>query len=252
MKRALITGATSGIGKEMAFYLHRCGWQLTLTGRNEEMLRRMARKFGEGTQYIALDLANEDAPQKLYAFCQGTRIDFLINNAGFGVFGEFSETSLEEELRMIAVNIRAVHILTKLFLRDFEKQGRGHILNVASSAGFMSGPLMAGYYASKNYVVRLTLAIREELRQRKSPVQISVLCPGPVDTDFSDRAGVHFSVKPADAKYVARYGIEHALSGTAIIVPTLQMKLALFGAKLCPELPLSAAAYHIQHRKKKP
>lgn len=248
--RALITGATSGIGKEMAFYLHRRGWQLVLTGRNEEMLRRMAKKFGEGTRYIALDLAGRDAPQKLYEFCQGTRIDFLINNAGFGVFGEFSETSLAQELAMLDVNVRAVHILTKLFLRDFEKRGRGHILNVASSAGFMTGPLMAGYYASKNYVVRLTLAIREEQRRRGSGVTVSVLCPGPVDTDFSDRAGVQFSAAPADAKYVARYGIEQALAGNAIIVPTLKMKLALLGAKLCPEQPLAAAAYHIQKRKR--
>ncbi len=248
--RALITGATSGIGKEMAFYLHRRGWQLVLTGRNEEMLRRMAKKFGEGTRYIVLDLAERDAPQQLYEFCQGTRIDFLINNAGFGVFGEFSETSLAQELAMLDVNVRAVHILTKLFLRDFEKRGRGHILNVASAAGFMTGPLMSGYYASKNYVVRLTLAIREELRRRRSGVTVSVLCPGPVDTDFSDRAGVQFSAAPADAKYVAQYGVEQALAGKAIIVPTLKMKLALLGAKLCPEQPLAAAAYHIQKRKR--
>ncbi len=249
--RALITGATSGIGKEMAFYLHRRGWQLVLTGRNEEMLRRMAKKFGEGTRYIALDLAERDAPQRLYDFCQGTRIDFLINNAGFGVFGEFAETSLAQELAMLDVNVRAVHILTKLFLRDFEKQGRGHILNVASAAGFMTGPLMSGYYASKNYVVRLTLAIREELRRRRSGVTVSVLCPGPVDTDFSDRAGVQFSAAPAGAKYVAQYGIEQALAGKAVIVPTLKMKLALLGAKLCPEQPLAAAAYHIQKRKRR-
>ena len=151
---------------------------------------------------------------------------------------------------MLDVNVRAVHILTKLFLRDFEKRGRGHILNVASSAGFMTGPLMAGYYASKNYVVRLTLAIREEQRRRRSGVTVSVLCPGPVDTDFSDRAGVQFSAAPADAKYVARYGIEQALAGKAIIVPTLKMKLALLGAKLCPEQPLAAVAYHIQKRKR--
>jgi len=172
--RALITGATSGIGKEMAFYLHRKGWQLVLTGRNEEMLKRMARKFGSSTKYIALDLANSDAPQKLYDFCKDMRIDFLINNAGFGIFGEFSETSLDSELELLDVNIRSVHILTKLFLRDFEKRGSGYILNVSSVAGFMTGPLMSSYYASKNYVVRLTLAIREELRRKRSNVTVSV------------------------------------------------------------------------------
>lgn len=249
--RALITGATSGIGKEMAFYLHRQGWQLVLTGRNEEMLRRMAKKFGSGTKYIALDLANPDAPQKLYDFCNGLRIDFLINNAGFGLFGEFTDTSLETELEMINVNIRAVHILTKLFLRDFTQRGRGHILNVASSAGFMTGPLMSGYYASKNYVVRLTLAIHEELRRKHSPVRVSVLCPGPVDTDFNNRAGVHFGVPAADAKYVAQYGIEQALSGKTVIVPTLMMKMGVIGAKFCPERILAPITYNLQKRKLK-
>lgn len=249
--RALITGATSGIGKEMAFYLHRQGWQLVLTGRNEEMLRRMAKKFGSGTQYIALDLAKPDAPHKLYDFCKGKRIDFLINNAGFGLFGEFTDTSLEAELEMINVNIRAVHILTKLFLRDFTRQGSGHILNVASSAGFMTGPLMSGYYASKNYVVRLSLAIDQELRRKHSPVQVSVLCPGPVDTDFNNRAGVRFSLPAADAKYVAQYGIEQALAGKTIIIPTLMMKMGVCGAKLCPERLLAPITYHLQKRKLK-
>ncbi len=247
--RALITGATSGIGKEMAFYLHRQGWQLVLTGRNEEVLRRMVKKFGDGTRYIALDLAEHDAPDRLYDFCRGMKIDFLINNAGFGVFGAFSDVPLEKELALIDVNIRALHILTKRFLHDFERQGSGRILNVASAAGFMTGPLMSSYYASKNYVVRLTLAIRDELRRKNSNVTLSVLCPGPVDTDFNDRAGVSFVMHAADAKYVAKYGIDRALRGQAIIVPTVLMKLSLLGAKLCPELPLTAITYHLQKRK---
>jgi hypothetical protein len=179
------------------------------------------------------------------------KIDFLINNAGFGIFGTFSDTPLEKELEMLNVNIRSVHILTKLFLKDFEKQGSGHILNVASAAGFMSGPMLSGYYASKNYVVRLSLAIREEERRKKSGVTISVLCPGPVRTNFNCRAGVAFAIKGADARYVARYGIDRALDGKAVIVPTITVKLALLGAKLCPELPLTAAVYHIQKRKER-
>ena len=136
MKRALITGATSGIGLEMAKYLHRHGWQLVLSGRNEKRLKIMAEKFGKNTKYLALDLSEQDAPQKLYQFCEGMQIDFLINNAGFGIFGEFTETDLNQELELIDVNIRAVHILTKLFLKDFAKRDRGMILNVASSSGF--------------------------------------------------------------------------------------------------------------------
>lgn len=247
--RALITGATSGIGKEMAFYLHRHGWQLVLTGRNEEMLRRMAKKFGEGTKYIVLDLADRSAPKELYDFCRGMQIDFLINNAGYGLYGEFSETCLEEELDMINVNIRAVHILTKLFLRDFEKRGTGHILNVASVAGLMTGPLMSTYYASKNYVVRLSLAIREELRRKKSGVTISVLCPGPVETGFNERAGLVFDLPSADAKYVARLGVEQALRGRAVIIPTLMIQLGAAAAKFCPQSLQAAIVHDLQKRK---
>ncbi len=247
--RALITGATSGIGLEMAVYLHRLGWKLVLTGRNDAQLRRLALHFEKDTRWIALDLAERGAAEQLHRFCEGLHVDFLVNNAGFGIFGAFDETPLERELSLIDVNVRAVHILTKLFLQDFERQGRGRILNVASSAGFMAGPLMSGYYASKNYVVRLSLAVREELRRKGSPVTISLLCPGPVDTNFNRRAGVSFSLPSANARQVARCGIDGALKGKAIIVPTLQMKLALAGAKLCPELPLTAIAYHMQKRK---
>ncbi len=249
LKRALITGATSGIGKEMAIYLHRKGWQLVLTGRNEMMLRRMANKFGTGTKYIALDLAERDAAQRLYDFCKGTRIDFLINNAGFGTFGAFTETSLETELELIDVNIRSLHILTKLFLRDFVKRDAGIILNVGSIAGFAAGPLLSSYYASKNYVVRLSTAIREELRQMHSRVQVCVLCPGPVDTNFNARTGVTFAAKPADPRYVAQYAIECALAGKAIILPTLPIKLGYAALQLCPETISAAILCHFQKQR---
>ena len=250
MKRALITGATSGIGLQAAIYLHQLGWQLTLSGRNETMLKRMAEKFGNDTRYIALDLSESGAAEKLYDFCKDTRIDFLMNNAGFGIFGDFINTDLEQELKLIEVNIKAVHILTKLFLRDFVKRDSGTILNVASSAGFMAGPKLSSYYASKNYVVRLSTAIREELRRKHSHVNVSVLCPGPVDTNFNNRAGVSFSVKPITPKYAARCGIDGALSGQGIIIPTLGMKIGVYCAKLCPETLANIFVYEIQKRKK--
>ncbi len=248
--KALITGATSGIGKEIAVYLHSLGYELILTGRNEAALAQMAKTFGKGTQYIALDLSDRQAPFLLYRFCKGQGVDFLVNNAGFGVHGEFWQSSLEEELSMLDVNVRAVHILTKLFLRDFVRAGNGRILNVASVAGFMTGPLMAGYYASKNYVVRLSLAIREELRRRKSPVTISVLCPGPVDTNFNRRAGVSFGVPSATAKEVARQAVDDALKGKAVIIPKLLIRLSQLGSRFAPLSMQSRVTYHIQKKKK--
>ncbi len=122
-------------------------------------------------------------------------IDFVINNAGFGVFGKITETNLEKEVNLINTNITAVHILTKLFLKDMVAKNEGRILNVASIAGFAPGPLMAAYYSSKAYVLRLTESIYEELRREKSNVKVSVLCPGPVATNFNNVANVHFSIK---------------------------------------------------------
>ncbi len=248
--KALITGATSGIGKEIAVYLHSLGYELILTGRNEAAIAQMAREFGTKTRYIALDLSDRQAPFLLYRFCKGQGVDFLVNNAGFGVHGEFMQTSLEDELSMLDVNVRAVHILTKLFLRDFVRQGNGRILNVASVAGFMTGPLMAGYYASKNYVVRLSLAIREELRRRKSPVTISVLCPGPVDTNFNRRAGVSFGMPSASAQEVAKLGVDGALRGKAVIIPKLLIKLSQLGSRFGPLSIQARMTYDIQKKKR--
>ena len=159
--KALITGATSGIGKAIAQELSRRGVSLILTGRNENALLQMQETLPVHTEIIALDLAENQAPFTLYEFCKNKHVDILVNNAGFGVFGEFTETALQEELELLQVNVRALHILTKLFLRDFKKRNFGRILNVASSAGFLTGPLFSSYYASKNYVVRLSLAIAE-------------------------------------------------------------------------------------------
>ena len=249
MKTALITGATSGIGKEMAIYLHNHGWELILTGRNSEVLRRMARRFGGHTRSIALDLSERGAAEKLIAFCEGTQIDFLINNAGFGVFGDFIDTPLEDELELIEVNIRTLHILTKHFLREMVRRDSGTILNVGSVAGFCTGPLLSSYYASKNYVVRLTTAIREELRRRGSNVRIGVLCPGPVDTNFNNRAGVSFSAPPASPARVAAYGIEHALAGDCIILPGLAIKLGWLVMQATPETIAARFVYEFQKRK---
>lgn len=174
----------------------------------------------------------------------------LVNNAGFGVFGEFTETDLQQELELLQVNIRALHILTKLFLRDFQKRGSGRILNVASSAGFLTGPLLSSYYASKNYVVRLSLAIAEELRHQHSRVTISLLCPGPVDTKFNDRAGVRFRVKAMSAEDVAKEAVFGVLTGKLIIIPGMLNQLGIFASHFVPQQLMSRITYYIQAAKR--
>lgn len=249
--KTLITGATSGIGMSMAKYLCSMGWELVLTGRNKNALEKLKSELNTNVYIIPADLSEKEEVFKVYHYCKLHDIDMLINNAGYGIFGRFDETDIEDELNMLNVNITALHILTKLFLRDFKKKNRGIILNVASSAGFMTGPLLSSYYASKNYVVRLSLAIAQELKKTKSKVRISIFCPGPVDTNFNNRAGVVFSVKPISADFAAKYAIDNALSGRTVIIPTFKMKLGVLGAKLAPEKILSSVTYTIQKKKLK-
>ena len=249
--KALITGATSGIGMSMAKYLCSMGWELVLTGRNKSALENLKSELNTNVYIIPADLSEKEEVFKVYHYCKLHDIDMLINNAGYGIFGRFDETDIEDELNMLNVNITALHILTKLFLRDFKKKNRGIMLNVASSAGFMTGPLLSSYYASKNYVVRLSLAIAQELKKTKSKVRISIFCPGPVDTNFNNRAGVVFSVKPISADFAAKYAIDNALSGRTVIIPTFKMKLGVLGAKLAPEKILSSVTYTIQKKKLK-
>ncbi|MCM1529566.1 MAG: SDR family NAD(P)-dependent oxidoreductase [Alistipes sp.] len=247
--KAFITGATSGIGMALARELRKRGWELILTGRNGGTLERLRDELGE-TEIIAADLSRREEIFRVWRFCRGKGIDMLVNNAGYGIFGRFDETDLEDELDMIGVNIQAVHILTKLFLREFKKRDSGIILNVASSAGFLTGPLLSSYYASKNYVVRLSLAIAEELRRDKSNVTMTILCPGPVDTNFNNRAGVSFSVKPISAGYAAEYAVEKALKGSLIAIPGLMVRAGVWASRFVPHRLLSMIVYGIQERKK--
>ena len=176
-------------------------------------------------------------------------IDILVNNAGFGDCGNFTKTDLDKELKMIKTNITAYHILTKSYLKDMKEKDSGKILNVASIAGFMPGPLMATYYATKGYVVRLSEGIREELKKEKSKVQISLLCPGPVDTNFNNVANVKFNLKEANSQDIANYAIKKLEKGKFYIVPGLGVKLAKFGAKILPTTFMSKMAYKMQKKK---
>ena len=182
---ALITGASSGIGRDMARYLASKDIDLILVARRKERLEELKKELNVHVEIVVLDLLEEKNLYKLYEKFENRKIDIFINNAGFGLFGNFDKTDLTRELEMIQLNVVAYHVLTKLFLQKFERDDEGYILNVCSSAGFLAGPRLATYYATKNYVLKLTMAIYQELRDEKSPVVISAFCPGPVYTEFN-------------------------------------------------------------------
>ena len=164
---ALITGASSGMGRDMARILAKKGYDLILVARRKERLQELKKELNTNVTIISMDLSVEDHCFQLYEKVRAKKIDLLINNAGFGLFGEFYKTEIDTELKMIDLNIKAYHILTKLFLQDFIKRDQGYILNVCSSAGFMAGPRLSTYYATKNYVTKLTMAIHEDCYNRE-------------------------------------------------------------------------------------
>lgn len=270
--KALITGASSGIGKDMAKILNQKGYNLVLVARDIEKLEQTKKDLEKSVQneqtiennkiekayknskkvtnkieIIQMDLSEEQNCIELANKVKD--VDILINNAGFGDCGKFSETDLNKDISMIKTNVIAYHILTKLYLKEMKKKNSGKILNVASIAGFMPGPLMATYYATKNYIVRLSEAIREELKKEKSKVQISILCPGPVETNFNKVANVKFSLREANSMQVAKYAIRKLEKGKFYIVPGIDVKLARFGAKIAPSNFVAKITYKVQKRK---
>ena len=252
---ALVTGSSSGIGRDMARYLYDLGYNLILVARNRDGLECLKKELEikkDKQQIIVIpkDLSNIENCKQVYEETKEIDLDLLVNNAGFGIFGEFSETNLTTEINLINTNITAVHILTKLYLKDMLKKDKGNILNVASIAGMEPGPLMATYYASKAYVIRLSRAINKEIKKKKSKVKISILCPGPVDTNFNNVAKVVFKAPSMLSEKVAKYGIDKALKGKLIIIPGILNKSVSFFSKILPDCILEEAAYHIQRRKK--
>lgn len=247
--KALITGASSGLGKDMAIYLSNLGYDLILVARRKELLEKISNSLNTNVEILTYDLLEEENLYKLYNEVKKEKIDIVINNAGFGLFGNFVDTDLDRELAMLNLNVKAYHVLTKLFLKDFVRKDSGYILNVCSSAGFMPGPGMASYYATKNYVTSLTLAINEELKDKKSNVKISALCPGPVETEFNKVANGTFVIKGADSKYVSKYAIDKMFKGKMIIIPTIKMKLAILATRIVPRRLQLKITHKIQKKK---
>lgn len=245
--QAIITGASSGIGKEMAIILAQKGYDLILVARRQERLEEL--KLPTRVRTCCFDLSQ---PDQVYAFWETVKtqpVDIFVNNAGVGVYGDFLQTPLAQELSMLSVNVTAVHILTKLVLEKFQQQNRGYLLNVASSAAFYPAPLLAAYYATKAYVYRLTLGIWEELRRQKSKVVVSVLCPGPVATEFDRVAGVQSSLKGMNAGAVAEYALKKLLQKKTVIIPGISMKLGKFFSRFVPEKIMVRLLYQIQKKK---
>jgi short-subunit dehydrogenase len=256
MKRtALITGASSGIGLDLAHVFAKEKWDVVLVARTEARLREVAaaveQQYGVAAHVVVADLARRDAPGEIMATLgeRGIEVDALVNNAGFGLTGTFAETDLAAELEMIQVNIAALTHLTKLALRPMVACGRGWIMNVASTASFQPGPLMAVYYATKAYVLSFSEAIADELRATE--IKVSALCPGPTETGFAAAAKMESSrlfnmARPARSADVARIGYEGLMRGDRVVIPGLRNKLLTQSVRVTPRRLVTAIVRRMQ------
>jgi short-subunit dehydrogenase len=240
---ALITGASGGIGLEFAKIFSREGYDLVLVARTEGKLQKvkseLEKRRGISVRVIRKDLADPRAPAEIYNELeqQGVRIDVLVNNAGYALFNAFVERDAKETLDMLQVNIMALTHLTRLFIPGMIERGKGRVLNMASTAAFVPGPLMACYYASKAYVLSFSEAIAEELRG--TGVTVTALCPGATATGFQKRADMENSRlvqgrRITDPSTVARAGYKAMMQGKAVEVPGLANKAVPFFARLVP------------------
>lgn len=237
-KTALITGASGGIGYELARLFARDGYNLVLIARSEGKLAQLAAEVETAATVLPKDLADPASPDQIYAELerQDINVDVLVNNAGFGLFGPFAETELSAELNMMQLNMVTLTHLTKLFLPGMLKRGTGRIINVASTAAFQPGPLMAVYYASKAYVLHFSEALANETRG--TGVTVTAFCPGPTESGFQSRADMEDSkllqrglMSAAEA---ARIGYEGAMTGQTIVIPGFQNKLGAFIVRFVP------------------
>jgi len=248
---ALITGASGGIGYELAKLFAKDRHDLVLVARSAAKLARIAdelqQQFGITAKALPLDLTAGPAPQFLYDQLQreGIAVDLLVNNAGYGVFGEFAQVPLEEDLGQIQLNITALTQLSKLFLAPMLERRSGRILNVASTAGFQPGPLMAVYYATKAYVISFSEALANELNG--TGVTVTCLCPGVTDTGFQERAGTAdtplFKVaRPMDAKTVARDGYRGMMAGKPLVISGFRNWLLAESLRVSPRKLVTAVS----------
>ncbi len=233
---ALVTGASSGIGAELARVHAAHGGNLVIVARRRDRLEAMKAELetahGITVHVLDKDLTQADAPRQIHdeLHSQGVPVDILINNAGLGYLGLFHEQDWARNEDMIKINILALAALTRLFLPPMIERGRGRILNVASMAGFVPGPLHAVYYASKAFVISFSEAIANELED--TGVTVTVLCPGPVETEFTRQAemkGVRLLKRMASARDTAEAGYRAMLKGKTVVVPGPLSKITIHG-----------------------
>lgn len=248
---ALVTGASGGIGYELAKLFAKDRYNLVLVARSTPKLSQFAdelqRHYGISTKPITLDLSWRQAPESLWDQLQhaGIHVDVLVNNAGYGIRGEFASIPMEEDVGMMQLNMLSLTVLTKFFLGPMLERRSGKILNVASTAGFQPGPLMAVYYATKAYVISLSEALANELKG--TGVTVTCLCPGATDTGFQKRAGSENSVlfrklRPMDAATVALDGYKGLMAGKALVISGLRNRVLAESVRLGPRSLVTAVS----------
>jgi len=246
---ALITGASSGIGYDLA-QLMAPDFDLVVTARNQKKLEQLAQELESRhhgrVHVIPNDLVRPQAPAEIFAeiFRRGLQVDALVNNAGFGTYGKFDSAKPQDQLDMIQVNVTALTHLTRLALPAMLQRKRGRILNVASTAGFQPGPLMAVYYATKAYVISFSEAIASELKG--TGVTVTCLCPGPTATEFAARADMEksrlFMLGRMRSEDVARAGLKGMLRGKRLVIPGAMNKMIMQSVRLTPRKAVTAIA----------
>jgi short-subunit dehydrogenase len=247
-KAALITGASEGLGRDLAELFASDGHHVILVARNEFRLNELAtslrEKFQIEAQVIVQDLSIPNASQQVFDQLAGKPIDFLINNAGFGTIGRFAKSNVETQLAMIHVNITALTHLTRLILPGMLKRRTGRIMNMASVAGTLPGPVMAVYYASKAYVISFSEALATELAG--TGITVTAICPGPTKTEFQTRAGAAesnlFRFNVMTSQKVARIAYNAMMHGRRLVTTGLSNKLLAVTAKVMPRRWTAAVA----------
>ena len=244
MGTAVVTGASSGIGLELARFFALDGHDLVIVARREKLLKKVADEFkseyGVSVVVIPKDLTVKESPLEIYNQLEesGTVIDFLVNNAGFGAVGDFSELDYERQVNMLNLNINSLVSLTRLFLPGMIEANRGGILNVGSLAGFQPGPFASVYYATKAFVLSFTEGLTEELKDTN--IKVSCLAPGPTDTEFGEVSDLDksslFKFGTMGAKEVARDGYLGFMKDKTVVIPGFLNKLLPFLVRLFPRI----------------
>ncbi len=243
---ALVTGASGGIGEQLARCAHRAGYEVVLVARRAARLEQLAAELG-GARVVVADLGTPQGVADVVAAVPS--VDVLVNNAGYGDFGPFAEADADKTIGMIRLNTEALTALTHAYLPAMVGQGRGRVLNVASTAAFLPGPLMSVYYATKAYVLSFSEGIAEELRG--TGVTVTALCPGPTESEFQAGAAMESSKlvkgkRLPSAASVATYGWKHLERGTVVAVPGLGNKLNAFSTRVTPRAAVRRIVARVQ------